>query len=224
MKKSRKFLFVVPLGILLGTSLFALKPNFNVQKALAEEPVSTEVSEEPTSEEITSISDSEEIVINVDEEVSKISQQAKDFIECVKAICSQPIVIGGVSTTLGALVLFVIGRIFGAYLGSKNKKYEQKIAQLEKKIVELLNKVGIDEQVIEYLKGLIKELIDNTKNIQLREQLEERFKQLENIGKETNEKAKEIVEETVKEIEQISKEVIEEVDNNKEEIKKLFKK
>lgn len=217
MKKSRKFLFVVPLGILLGTSLFAIKPNFNVQKALAEEPVSTEVSEKPTSEEITSISDSEEVVINVDEEVGKISQQAKDFIECVKTVLNQPIVIGGVSVSVGAIVLWVIGKIFGNYLATRNKKYDKKIA-------ELLKQIGIDEETIKYLleqletlKPVIEEIINSTKNIQVKEKLEKLYY-------ESKDKVVETHAEIVEDAKEVAAEVVNEVNNNTEEIRKLFKK
>ena len=98
MKKSRKLLFAIPFSIMLGTCILVNRP-LNVQKAKAEEPISVEVvnSEEPTSE-VETISESD-FVINVDEEVSKISQGARDFIECVRAILNQPIVIGGVSST-----------------------------------------------------------------------------------------------------------------------------
>lgn len=222
MKKSRKLLFAIPFSIMLGTCILVNRP-LNVQKAKAEEPISVEVvnSEEPTSE-VETISESD-FVINVDEEVSKISQGARDFIECVRAILNQPIVIGGVSFTLGTLLLFVIGKVFGNYLSKRANKWDIQLDKITNKLEELLAQVGINAEIIEYLKGIVKEIIDNTKNIQVKEKLELKYKQLENIGNEETEKAKEIVNEIVGELKGRAADTKVEVDETQQKVKDLFK-
>ena len=224
MKKSKKFLLAIPLIALFGTLAFGGRNhNLNVQKALAEEPVSVEVSEEPTSAEITSFNDSEDVVINIDEEISKISQGAKDFIECAKAILNQPIVIGGVSVSIGAIILWVVGKIFGNYLVKKNSKTDKKFENIEKRVGELLAKIGIQQDVINALKELINILIENTKNIQVRELLEKKYAELENIKNGDTEKAKEIINEAVDSLKKVKDESIGVVDDTKQQVIDLFK-
>lgn len=158
------------LFLLLGLCAFGTGIAFSgvkqYQPTYAEdEPQETEVVEEEQ--------DDEELEpINVDEEVSKLSQTAKDVIEVIKTIASQPIVIGGVSTTLGALLIFVIGKVVGNAWAKRTSKEEQKIK-------ELLEQIGvqsdfIDELKEEYekLKAVLEEQIKNTKNIKVKEKLE----------------------------------------------------
>jgi len=212
----KKLFSILGIAFAINFGTLALKPT--IQSAKAEEPVSAEqVSQEPTSEEIATSSYNDEPVINVDEEVSKISQGAKDFIECVKAVLNQPIVIGGVSVSVGAIVLWVIGKIFGNYLATRNKKYDKKIA-------ELLKQIGIDEETIKYLleqletlKPIIEEIINSTKNIQVKEKLEKLYY-------ESKEKCVETHAEIVEDTKEVAAEVVDEVNNNTEEIRKLFKK
>ena len=222
MKKSRKLLFAIPFSIMLGTCILVNRP-LNVQKARAEEPISAEVvvSEEPTSE-LETVSESD-FVINVDEEVSKISQGARDFIECVHAIFNQPIVVGGVSTTLGVLTLFVLGKIFVNYLVKRKNKTDKQLEKLFDRAEEILTKVGINSKIINIVKDLIKEIIDNTKNIQVKEKLELKYKQLENIGKTKSEKAKEIVREIVGGLKGHAADTKVEIDETQEKVKDLFK-
>ena len=224
MKKNKKFLLAIPLIALFGTLAFGVRNhNLNVQKALAEEPVSVEVSEEPTSAEITSFNDSEDVVINIDEEVSKISQQARDFIECAKAILNQPIVIGGVSVSIGAIILWVVGKIFGNYLVKKSSKTDKKFENIEKRVSELLAKIGVQQDIINALKELINILIENTKNIQVRELLEKKYTELENIKNGDTEKAKEIINEVVDSLKKTKDESIGVVDDTKQQVIDLFK-
>ncbi len=222
MKKSRKLLFAIPFSIMLGTCILVNRP-LNVQKARAEEPISVEVvnSEEPTSE-VETISESD-FVINVDEEVSKISQGARDFIECVKAILNQPIVIGGISITLGGLLFFILGKVFGNYLAKRTNKTDKALNKIANKLEELLKRVGINETIIEYFKQILKEIIDSTKNIQVKEKLELKYKQLENIGNTEKEKAKEIVNEIVSELKGHAADTKVEVDETQQKVKDLFK-
>ena len=173
--------------------------------ALYAEPETSQTSEQTISSETS------QEPIDIDKETEQvISNTAKDVIEVIKTIFNQPIVIGGVSTTLGMLVVFIFGKLFGNYLSKRNNKYDKKIA-------ELLKKIGISEQAIETLKGeleklepIIKEIIANTKNIKVKEKLLEMY-----------EPKKELVEQQVIE----TKEIIEKLEkNNQDTIKELLEK
>ena len=173
--------------------------------ALYAEPETSQTSEQTISSETS------QEPIDIDKETEQvISNTAKDVIEVIKTIFNQPIVIGGVSTTLGVLVVFIFGKLFGNYLSKRNNKYDKKIA-------ELLKQIGISEQAIETLKGeldklepIIKEIIANTKNIKVKEKLLEMY-----------EPKKELVEQQVIE----KKEIIENLEkNNQDAIKELLEK
>ena len=173
--------------------------------ALYAEPETSQTSEQTISSETS------QEPIDIDKETEQvISNTAKDVIEVIKTIFNQPIVIGGVSTTLGVLVVFIFGKLFGNYLSKRNNKYDKKIA-------ELLKQIGISEQAIETLKGeldklepIIKEIIANTKNIKVKEKLLEMY-----------EPKKELVEQQVIE----TKEIIEKLEkNNQDTIKELLEK
>ena len=147
-----------------------------------------------TSEPLSSSETSQE-PIDIDKETEKvISDTANDVIQVIKTIFNQPIVIGGVSTTLGVLVLFVLGKLFGNYLSKRNNKYDKKIA-------ELLKQIGISEQAIEQLKGeiekllpIIQEMIDNTKNIKVKEKLIQMYNEKKAIVEKAADEEKELIE------------------------------
>ena len=156
--------------------------------ALYAEPETSQTSEQTIS------SETNQEPIDIDKETEQvISNTAKDVIEVIKTIFNQPIVIGGVSTTLGVLVVFIFGKLFGNYLSKRNNKYDKKIA-------ELLKQIGISEQAIETLKGeldklepIIKEIIANTKNIKVKEKLIQMYSEEKAIVEKVAEEEKEII-------------------------------
>lgn len=157
----------------------------------SEETQSSE--EETTSEETETSETQEQEPINVDEEVSKISQTAKDVIEVIKTVLNQPIVIGGVSVTIGAILFWVLGKI----LGSAITKVKLTKAQNEK-ITELLGIIGIQKDTIDELKGYVGQLeevmpviIENTKNLKVKEQLKSLYYKTDETTKEIVEDIKE---------------------------------
>lgn len=163
---------------------------------------------ENESSQVESSSENESVEpINVNEETQQVvSDTANDIIQVIKTIFNQPIIIGGVSVTLGALILFVFGKVFTTLLAKRNSKYD-------KKIQELLEQIGIDKETIIYLKGeldklepIIKEMIESTKNIQIKTKLLEMY----NENKEIIEKqAQEYVEKVEKNTNYTTQETIE---------------
>ena len=130
--------------------------------------------------------------IDIDKETEEIiSTQAKDVIEVIKTIFNQPIVIGGVSVSLGTLVLFIFGRLISNLLDKRNSKYD-------KKIKELLEKIGVNEKAIglltdelDKLLKVIQEMIENTKNIKVKEKLIELYNEKKEIVEQAIENDKE---------------------------------
>lgn len=196
MKKTRLFILSL-LGISAiscGVGLSCIKSQAPTFAYAESEPVDEETTE-PT--EPTEPTDEEEPVepIDIDEETSKLSQVAKDTIAVIKEFFSQPLVIGGVSTTLGAVVLFVFAKLLGHALDKRDTKYD-------KKIKDLLEKIGVSDDIItelqkEYdkLYDVVQQIIANTKNVKVKQHLEELLAETKASVSEIEEK---VIEETDK--------------------------
>ena len=160
---------------------------------------------EPSSSSSESSSEEELEPIDIDKETNEIiSDNARDVIEVIKTVFNQPIVIGGVSVSLGTLVLFIFGKIITNLLDKRNSKYD-------KKIKELLAQIGVSEQAIDTLKGeidkllkVIQEMIENTKNLKVKEKLLELYNEkkeiVENKAQETIDLSLKTTQETIEEI------------------------
>lgn len=146
------------------------------------EPTFIYAENETSQVEPSSSSEEELEPIDVDKETNEIiSNEARDVIEVIKTVMSQPIVIGGVSVSLGTLVMFIFGKVITNLLDKRNSKYD-------KKIKELLAQIGVSEQAIDTLKGeidkllkVIQEIIENTKNLKVKEKLLELYNEKKEI-------------------------------------------
>lgn len=164
-----KKLFVI-LGIAFcGLTLGCSKVSYTQVKA--EEEI-TEVGE---SEEIeTEEENTEEAIIEEEtttEEKEDISNTAKDIREVIVAFFSQPLVIAGVTTTLGAIILSVFGKIIITIIMNKTSKYNREIEELTKTLTDLEKSLEIVENKQKVSDSAINELINGTKNIRLRKKL-----------------------------------------------------
>lgn len=186
MKKIKALFLGLGIGVLsFGIAYGGAKSNAPMFAYAESEQV--EENTESTEPEETS---EEQEPIDVDEETNSLSQTAKDTIEVIKEFFAQPLVIGGVSTTLGTVVLYVIAKLFGHALHKRDTKYDKKIA-------ELLGKIGVNDDFIsqlqaEYdkLREAIEEIINNTKNVKVKAKLEK-------ILEDTKESADKVVDETI---------------------------
>lgn len=166
--------------------LFALITTFVLASCLficgTRQPSFVYAENETSQVEPNSSSEEELEPIDVDKETEEIiSNEARDVIEVIKTVMSQPIVIGGVSVSLGTLVMFIFGKVITNLLDKRNSKYD-------KKIKELLNQIGVSEQAIDTLKGeidkllkVIQEMIKNTKNLKVKEKLLELYNEKKEI-------------------------------------------
>ena len=212
MKKIKALLLGIGIGVLsFGICFGSVKSNAPMFAYAEGEPVEQEPTEEEPVEEPTE----EQEPINVDEEVNNLSQTAKDTIEVIKTFFSQPIVIGGVSTTLGTIVLYVIAKLFGHALHKRDDKYDKKIA-------ELLGKIGVNEEALkdlfesyDKLREALEEIIANTKNVKVKAKLEK-------ILEDTKESAEKVVEETITQGKVVNENLVETKIESEDEIKKIL--
>ena len=206
-----KKLFVF-LGISLCATplLFGGVKQYSMAKADDEQ---VEVTPTPE-EEPTPTTTSEEEVIDIDKEVQDLSTTAKDTIAVIKAFLNQPIVVCGVSMTIGSLIVWVFGKVLIGYLGKRNTKYDEEITKL-------LSKLGVEEEqiktIIEQYKNLeevIAYLIENTKNEKVKAKALEMMKPYDERIKEENHKVEEVI--------SVGKEVEEEVADKSKEIRDIL--
>lgn len=137
-----------------------------------------------------------------------ISQTAKDTIVVIKEVLNQPIVIGGVSVTLGAILLFVFSKVFSS-IGTKRVKELAK--QLEELTNEALRKKDISE--LELTSGkiveIVTELANSTRNVNVKAKCLALLDELKPIVEEDKKFVEEKVEETKVQLNDNAKQIIE---------------
>lgn len=206
--------------LLVALGLFAtigLVGGVSINKSFAPvyaEDETSEVSSEETSEE--SIVESIESASEENDNKSffdELSQGAKDFMIVAKEILNQPIVVGGVSVTLGAIVIFVVGKLFSA-LGKK------KLIDLGNQVEELINKMGDSVSKQDYnalakqtqeLVEVCKLLADGTKNIKIKEKAQALLLELQPVINDNKEFA-------IKEVEQVKEDSVEQLNKTAKDI------
>lgn len=103
--------------------------------------------------------------------VEPIQETIKNAWEYVLEILEKPLVIGGVSTSIGAIVLFALAKLFTSLNKRKIVALGVQVKELSKKIADNASKQKLVElaQNIEELKEVVKVIADGTKNVNIRE-------------------------------------------------------
>jgi len=129
-----------------------------------------------TSELVATFDDEElSFIIGVDSVlvlvVEPIQETIKNSWEYVLEILEKPLVIGGVSTTIGAIVLFALAKLFTSLSKRKIVALGVQVKELSKKIADNASKQKLVELAknIEELKEVVKVIADGTKNVNIRE-------------------------------------------------------
>lgn len=101
----------------------------------------------------------------------EISQWAKDSIAICKEVLNQPIVIGGVSVTLGTILLFVISKLVGSLSKKEIKKLGARIEELVESAKNNVSKKDYNALVKDYnaLLEIVNVITPSIKNIPIRE-------------------------------------------------------
>ena len=183
-------------GIKHYSSVRALDEETEIENGGEDEQIDDEkIGEEEPSEE-------QEEIIDVDEEVKTISSTAKDTIEVIKTFLNQPIVVCGISMTVGSLIVWVFGKVIIGALSKREYKFDEEIKKV-------LTKLGVDEEYIKEmleqyanLEEVIKYLIENTKNekvktkaLEMIKQGKDKVEQVQEVVNESKEEAKDKIEE-----------------------------
>ena len=165
--------------------------------------------EEVSDEEIGSLLTTE----TTDTIYENISSTAKDVIEVIKEVFNQPIVIAGVSTTLGVLVVLVFTKLFSVLTKKKVNDCLEQIKELGKKVDESISKKQYDLAIsqIKELKEVVMVLVESTKNVKVKDKALKLLEEIKPVVEEEKvfieEKKDEVVEFTKEKVGEVSKHV-----------------
>lgn len=180
------------------------------------ESVEVETSEEiDESTELESVSKEDSEVVVDSSEIKEaetmyenISNTAKDILNVIKGVLEQPIVIAGVSTSLGVLIVLVISKLISVL---NRKKLNDLISKLDNLVKDQDKKVDYDkfkELLLKFYKceEVLQYLIEHTKNIKVREEAIKLLKSnnLSNTLKVEEKVEEKVVEEIIKKDEVMS--------------------
>ena len=193
----KKLLIALGLFATIGlTSSVALNRGYVQVRAEDESSEIVEETSEESSEEIVS----EETETEEDGFFDKLSQGAKDFLIVAKEVLNQPIVIGGVSVSLGAILIWVIGKVISTLGKKKVNDIIKQLEELGKKTKDSVSKKdynALASQVNELVE-IAKVLADGTRNVKVKAKAQELLKEFEPIIQDNKEFA---IEETKKVVE-----------------------
>lgn len=200
----KKLFIALSLFISIGF-IFGTCTQRQVLSVHAEEEQVVEVVEEEPSE----IDEEEPVVVEEESIGQEISQVAKDIIAVMKDFFERPVVIAGISTTVGALALFIIAKAIG---GISRKKLNNVLDQL-KGIKDNIDK-KVEQKDYEGLKGeisgyydILVELVSVCKNEKVKKDLQEKLEALKEVKEEVVVFAEEKVEEIKEESNEVGKKV-----------------
>lgn len=206
---------IVALGLCLSIGLFSgATLNRGYVQVRAEDESSEIISEEEATSEETSETTEETITEEDSGFFDKLSQGAKDFLIVAKEILNQPIVIGGVSVSLGAIVIFVVGKLFSALGKKKVNELANRVDELFGKMTESVNKKDYNElaKQTEELVEICKVLANGTRNVKVKEQalaLLEDFKPVIEDNKEfAIEETKKVVEDSKVQLDKTAQDIV----------------
>lgn len=188
----KKFLSIFGLGCIMSVGVLCIQPKALVVRAEEQTEV---VEEEPSWSE-------------------SITQTCKDSIEFMKQLFSQPLVIAGVSTTVGALALLIISKAIGGVNRKKLESVKKELIQLKSKIEESVSKKDYNELVSEKdeLVQILEKFATTIKNVKLRNELKERLVELEPIKEQVVEFVKEehevVKSDTKQEVEVVKNDIV----------------
>lgn len=191
----KKFFGILGLGCLLSMSVLFAQPK--VYSVRAEETPIVETTEEQAQ---TSLTD-------------EITQTCKDCIVFIKEFLSQPLVIGGVATTVGALALLIISKAISGISRKKILGVKNELEELKTKIADSVSKNDFNsllkqkDELIE----ILEKVIPTIKNIKVKNECLKLLEELKPIQEEVinfvEEEKEKVIEDTKVETEKVSNDI-----------------
>lgn len=208
-----KKLFIA-LGLIATFGLLGTLENKNAYVVNAEDSneISLVESQETSIEESSEESGSLDSIEITSEDISEaetiyenIKSGASEVLDVIVGVLEQPIVIAGVSTTFGVLLILAFSKFFSVLSKKKVIECLNQIGELNKKIDNSISKEEYDS-AIEQTKALynvVKLLVDSTKNVNVKAKAKALLVELEPVFNEQKvfiEEQKQVVAEKVGEV------------------------
>lgn len=203
----KKVFGILGLSITLGFGVLFLGQNQVICANATDEPTTSEVVPTEETQQENSISE-------------EITQTCKDCIVFIKEFLSQPLVIGGVSTTIGALAILIVSKAIGGISKKKLKETNDKVSLLLSEMGDCIKTKDFEkmEQKCNMLVELSKEQVATIKNIKVKENCEKLLVELEPV----KEKAVEFAKKETKVVVEDTKPVAKEITNDIADILKKY--
>lgn len=188
----KKLFGILGLGCVLSFSVLFIQPKA-LQVRAEEETQVVEVQEQSITEEIT--------------------QTCKDCITFMKELLSQPLVIGGVSTTIGALAILIITKAIGGVNKKKLEGLFKELADLKSRVEDSVSKKDFNSLVSEKdeLIAILEKIAPTIKNIKLKNECMALLEELKPVHDQVKEFAIEekdkVVEDAKEEVKVVSNEI-----------------
>lgn len=206
--KKRFGIFGVIALLGIGCGIALAQPTKEVAQAKVENPYVLRLDEEHKEDEvIKKTMVTEPLKADQDGDSKDFKTEIEQIFDGIKEVINQPIVIGGASVTLGALILWVVGKLIGAL---KTKKIKELIAQVKSYATLMSNSVSKEDYnklVKSYneLLPVLKELGSQVKNVNVRENVNALLLECKPIMEDTKEFAKEECEKVVADTKEFAK-------------------
>lgn len=212
--KKQKLLISLFALITLGLGLCFSQPKMSY--ARAEEQIVEVVGEETEEPIIDEEVKEEEIVDETGEKeeekdiVTVVKSEIEEIKDTIVAVLNQPIVIGGVSVTVGALVLWAISKLISSAKTKKIKDLIKSINEYRKQMSNSVSKQDYNTVVQAYnnLLPVLKELGTNVKNINVKENVNQLLLECKPIALDCKDFAKEELDKVVEDTKAFTKEEI----------------
>lgn len=212
----KKFLIAFSLIASVGLLGTLSTNHFYQAKAdeLSEVSIEEEISEEELSEE-ESESLEETLVSETSVEPTiydNVKDTAEDVLKVIRGVLEQPIVIAGVSTTLGAILILAFSKLFSVLSKKKVNELIEQVKDLRAKIDDSVSKKDYEQAIseIKELYGVIELLVESTKNVKVKERAKALLLEIKPVF----DKTQEFVEEKKEEVVEFTKEKVGEVSNH----------
>lgn len=209
--------FLIAFSLIASVGLLGTLSTNNFYQAKADElsevSVEEEISEEEGSLEETSIVESTTSETSENPTIyDNVKDTAEDVLKVIRGVLEQPIVIAGVSTTLGALLILAFSKLFSVLSKKKVNELLEQVKGLSAKIDNSVSKQDYNQAIseIKELYSVIELLVNSTKNVKVKEKAQALLLEIKPVF----DKTQEFIEEKKEEVVEFVKEEVGEMSNH----------
>lgn len=210
--------FFIAFSLIASVGLLGTLSTNHFYQAKADELSEVSLEEEVSEEENGSLEEKstiESIVSETSENPTiydNVKNTAEDVLKVIRGVLEQPIVIAGVSTTLGAILILAFSKLFSVLSKKKVNELIEQMKVLGTKIDNSVSKQDYDQAIseIKELYSVVELLVNSTKNVKVKEKAQALLLEIKPVF----DKTQEFIEEKKEEVVEFANEKVGEVSNH----------